>query len=361
MKTIVLTGGGTAGHVTPNIALLPYLRKEGYQINYIGSHNGIEKELISSLGINYYGISSGKLRRYLDFKNLTDMFKVVKGLSDAFILLKKLKPSIVFSKGGFVSVPVVMAAALLKIPVVVHESDITPGLANKLSVPFASAVCTAFPEACDSVKGEKGVLTGTPIRQALFKGKKEIGLELCGFDKEKPILLAMGGSLGSVKVNESLRKALSTLLTKYQIIHLCGKGNLDENLSNVKGYKQFEYISKELADIFACCDLVVSRAGANSIYEFLALKKPMLLIPLSRSASRGDQILNAESFQKQGFSAVLEEEDLTTNSLIDSINQLYDGREDYISAMNKTKLANGCDEVMKQILKYTKLENKKKK
>lgn len=361
MKTIVLTGGGTAGHVTPNIALLPYLRKEGYQINYIGSHNGIEKELISSLGINYYGISSGKLRRYMDLKNLTDMFRVVKGLSDAFILLNKLKPDIVFSKGGFVSVPVVMAAALLRIPVVVHESDITPGLANKLSVPFASAVCTAFPEACASVKGGKGVLTGTPIRQMLFKGKRENGLELCGFNKEKPVLLAMGGSLGSVKVNESLRNAVSTLLTKFQIIHICGKGNIDDNLSDVKGYKQFEYISKELADIFACADLVVSRAGANSIYEFLALKKPMLLIPLSRNASRGDQILNAESFQKQGFCSVLEEEELSTNTLINAINELYDNREDYISAMNETKLANGCDEVMKQIVKYTKPSKKKRK
>lgn len=354
MKTIVLTGGGTAGHVTPNIALLPFLRKEGYKIHYIGSNNGIEKELITALDINYHSISSGKLRRYFDIKNVTDMFKVVKGMSDAFFILKKLKPSIVFSKGGFVSVPVVAAAALLKIPVVVHESDITPGLANKLSVPFANAVCTAFPEACDLVGKNKGVLTGTPIRQGLFKGRRENGLSLCGFNKEKPVLLVMGGSLGSVKVNEALRNSLPTLLTSYQIIHLCGKGNIDDKLIDVKGYKQFEYVSKELADIFACSDLVVSRAGANSIYEFLALKKPMLLIPLSMSASRGDQILNAESFQKQGFAKILEEEELNINTFINSVNELYNNKDEYINTMASTKLANGVNEVMKQIKKYTK-------
>lgn len=353
MKTIVLTGGGTAGHVTPNIALIPYLRKEGYHICYIGSKNGIEKELITDININYYEISSGKLRRYIDLKNVTDIFRVVKGIGDAFLILKKLKPSIVFSKGGFVSVPVVAAAAILKIPVVAHESDITPGLANKLSVPFTNAVCAAFPEACSHI-GKKSVLTGTPIRQVLFKGRKEKGLSKCGFNKDKPVLLVMGGSLGSVKVNEALRNSLSTLLTSYQIVHLCGKGNIDKKLNDVKGYKQFEYVSKELADVFACSDLVISRAGANSIYEFLALKKPMLLIPLSVSASRGDQILNAESFKKQGFAKVLEEEDLTGNTLINSINELYENREDYISAMSKTKLTNGVEEVMKQIRKYTK-------
>lgn len=354
MKTIVLTGGGTAGHVTPNIALIPYLKREGYSIHYIGSKNGIEKELISDLGISYHEISSGKLRRYIDLKNVTDIFKVIKGVSDSFILLKKLKPSIVFSKGGFVSVPVVIAAAMLKIPVVVHESDITPGLANRLSVPFACAVCTAFPEACALVKGDKGVLTGTPIRQALFKGRKDRGLAFCGFNGEKPVLLVMGGSLGSVKVNDALRNSLPSLLTSFQIVHLCGKGNVDENLKDVKGYRQYEYISKELADILACCDIVVSRAGANSIYEFLALKKPMLLIPLSMSASRGDQILNARSFSNQGFAAVLEEEELSASVLSDAVNRLYENRPDYVSAMTETKLANGVDEVMKQIRKYTK-------
>ncbi len=354
MKTIVLTGGGTAGHVTPNIALIPYLRKEGYKIHYIGSKNGIEKNLISAINIDYYEISSGKLRRYMDLKNISDIFRVIKGVGDAVLILKKLKPSVVFSKGGFVSVPVVVAAALLNIPVVAHESDVTPGLANKLSAPFSKVVCAAFPEAVEHIGKNKAILTGTPIRQALFKGNRHKGVSMCGFSEDKPILLVMGGSLGSVKINEVLRNSLSNLLTSYQIVHICGKGNIDDKLNDVKGYKQFEYISKGLEDIFACCDMVVSRAGANSICEFLALKKPMLLIPLSAAASRGDQLLNAESFKKQGFAKVLEEEDLNGDSLLNSINELYSSRKEYIDNMSNTKLNDSVKEIINQIKKYTK-------
>lgn len=353
-KSIVLTGGGTAGHVTPNIALLKRLKEEGYKISYIGSKDGIERELITKLKIDYYGISSGKLRRYFDKKNFSDMFRVIKGIKEASTLIKKLKPSIVFSKGGFVSVPVVIGAKTHKIPVIIHESDITPGLANKMAMPFATKVCTTFPETLEKVSQKKGVLTGSPIRGSLFSGTVKAGLELCGFNYEKPILLVMGGSLGSVKINSSLREALDTLLKNFQIVHICGKGNFDNNLNSVKGYKQFEYLSEELPNIFATCDIIASRAGSNSICEFLALKKPNLLIPLSKEHSRGDQILNAMSFEKQGFSKVLLEEDLTSETLITSINGLYSERGIYCKNMKQAKVSSGVDEIMKLILKFSK-------
>lgn len=351
MKTIVLTGGGTAGHVTPNIALFDALKEKDYNIVYIGSKDGMEKELIEKLGIEYHGISSGKLRRYFDKKNFTDTINVIKGISEATKLIKKIKPVLIFSKGGFVTVPVVIAAKRNKIPIIIHESDITPGLANKIAIPFSTTVCTAFPESLNHIPKNKAVLTGTPIRKQLFEGKAEKGLSICGFSKNKPVLLVMGGSLGSIKINTVVRECLNELLKKYNIIHICGKGNLSTPLLYTKGYKQFEYISKELPDIFACSTMVVSRAGANSIYEFLALKKPMLLIPLSKAASRGDQILNANSFSNQGFGMVMEEENLTKESLIENINSLYNQRNKIISAMNNTNLSNGVEEVVKQITK----------
>lgn len=351
MKSIVLTGGGTAGHVTPNIALIDYLKKEGYKIYYIGSKNGMEKELITNLNIEYYGISSGKLRRYFDLKNFSDMFNVLKGIKEATSIIKKLKPSVIFSKGGFVTVPVIISSKLNKIPSIIHESDITPGLANKISIPFASYVCVSFPETLNFVPKNKGVLTGSPVRNSLYKGNKNNALKICGFNIEKPILLVMGGSLGSVKINTILRNSLNNLLNKYQIIHICGKGNIDKNLLNKKGYKQFEYISEQLSDLFASADLIISRAGANSIYEFLALKKPNLLIPLSKSASRGDQILNADSFKKQGFSSVLYEENLNEKSLIDNIDDLYKNKDIYIDKMKSVSSCDGVNEIMKIINK----------
>ena len=354
MKSIILTGGGTAGHVTPNLALISRLQKEGYTINYIGSKDGMEKELITNIGVNYYGISSGKLRRYFDAKNFSDVFHVLKGISQATNIIRKLKPDVIFSKGGFVAVPVVVGGFLNRVPVIIHESDISPGLANKLAMPFAVTVCTTFPEALSHVKDNKGVLTGTPIREQLFTGNADKGRTFCGFDNNKPILLIMGGSQGSVKINTVLRQSLPQLLKQYQIIHLCGKNNIDNSLNNTKGYKQFEYISSELKDLFAAVDIIVSRSGSNSICEFLALKKPMLLIPLSKAASRGDQILNAASFQKQGFASVLEEEELTSYTLINKIDELYTNRSQYISNMQKASAADGVDEVMKQIYKYTK-------
>lgn len=349
MKRIILTGGGTAGHVTPNIALIPKLRDLGYDIQYIGSYNGIEKELIEPFGIPYHGISSGKLRRYFSVQNFTDPFRVVKGFSEARKLIKDLKPDVIFSKGGFVSVPVVLAGKRCKVPVIIHESDMTPGLANKIAIPSAVKVCCNFPETLDSLPKGKAVLTGSPIRQELLSGNKIAAMDMCAFTADKPVILVIGGSLGSVIVNNAVRKSLPRLLEKFQIIHLCGKGKTDDSLNDTKGYCQFEYIRDELRDIFALADIVISRAGANAICELLALRKPNLLIPLSAKASRGDQILNARSFERQGFSMVIEEEDLTEDSLVSSVLDLYENRGSYIDAMRNSDQQDSIDTIISLI------------
>ncbi len=349
MKTIILTGGGTAGHVTPNLALIPSLQKADYDVHYIGSYNGIEKKLIESTGIPYDGISSGKLRRYFDLKNFTDPLRVLKGYEEARKLIKKYKPDVLFSKGGFVAVPVVLAAKHYHIPVIIHESDMTPGLANKLCIPSAKKVCCNFPETLKYLPEDKAVLTGSPIRSELLKGDRLAGLQYTHLSAAKPIILVMGGSLGSVKVNTAVRRILPKLLETFQVIHICGKGNLDESLIGTAGYVQYEYVDSPLKHLFAAADIIVSRAGANSICEFLALRKPNVLIPLSAAASRGDQILNANSFAKQGFSTVLEEENLTDSSLYEAIQNTFENRRHHIEAMEKSHLNNAVETIMKLI------------
>ncbi len=349
-KRIVLTGGGTAGHVTPNIALLPSLREAGYEIFYIGSYNGIEASLVAQQNIPYYGIASGKLRRYFDWQNFTDPFRVIHGYFQAKKLLKKLKPDVIFSKGGFVSVPVVRAAGRLHIRTIIHESDMTPGLANRLSIPVAQKVCCSFPETLKYLPADKAVLTGSPIRKELLEGRREKGLEFIGWEEsDKPTLLVIGGSQGSTIINQTLRQDLDILLQDIRIIHLCGKGNLDDSLKDREGYVQLEYVSDELKDLFALADFVLSRAGANSICELLALRKPNLLIPLSAASSRGDQILNADSYRRQGYSMVLKEEKLTPQSLVQSLKELYRDKDKYIEAMSKSTQSSAIDRIMELI------------
>ena len=345
MKRIILTGGGTAGHVTPNIALLPRLKELQYDIHYIGSYNGIEKELIEQFGIPYHGISSGKLRRYFSVQNFTDPFRVIKGLGEAKKLVKVLQPDVIFSKGGFVSVPVVLAGKSCHVPTIIHESDMTPGLANKISLPSATKVCCNFPETMEHLPEGKAVLTGSPIRQELLSGDKFKAREFLHFTSDKPVIMVVGGSLGSVAVNDAVRGILPELLKSFQVVHLCGKGKVDESLKDMEGYAQFEYIKDELKDLFALTDLVISRAGANAICELLELRKPALLIPLGSNASRGDQILNAESFRSQGFCEVLTEDDLTSQRLLDTIHDLYDHRDAYIQAMEKSELSNAIETI----------------
>lgn len=352
MKKIVLTGGGTAGHVTPNLALLPSLRERGYEIHYIGSYNGIEKKLIEGAGVPYDGISSGKLRRYFDLKNFSDPFRVVKGYVEALSLMKKYRPDVVFSKGGFVAVPVVLAAKHFKIPTIIHESDMTPGLANKICIPSAAKICCNFPETLTYLPEDKAVLTGSPIRKELLEGDRLTGLQYTGLSSNKPIILVIGGSLGSVTVNTAVRKLLPKLLESYQVIHICGKGNLDESLIGQQGYVQYEYVDAPLRHLFAAADLILSRAGANSICEILALRKPHVLIPLSAAASRGDQILNARSFEKQGFSTVLEEEQLNEETLYQAIQNTYQNRQQFVDAMSKSTLTDAVGTVMNLIISY---------
>lgn len=345
-KKIVLTGGGTAGHVTPNIALLPHLKNKGYEISYMGSYDGIEKKLIADYDIPYYGISTGKLRRYFDPKNFTDPFRVIKGFGEAKKILKEIKPDVVFSKGGFVSVPVVRAAAALKIPCIIHESDMTPGLANKLCIPVAKKICCNFPETLNHLPEGKAVLTGSPIREELSKGNKLAAYEVCGFTANKPVIMVIGGSLGSVAINKAVREALPSLLNDFQVVHICGKEKIDNLLLTTKGYHQFEYLKAELKDIFAMADLVISRAGANAICEILALKKPNLLIPLPAGSSRGDQILNAASFEAQGYSMVISEDDLTKELLVSKVQELYCNRNTYIEAMAESEQSDSIQTIM---------------
>ena len=348
MKRIVLTGGGTAGHVTPHMAILPHLLKEGYDVHYIGTENGIEHQMMNLPGVTYHAVKSGKLRRYFDWQNFIDPFRVIAGAFQSARLMGKLKPDVCFSKGGFVSVPVVVGAWLHKVPVVCHESDLTPGLANKICSRFARRVATTFPE-CAKALGAKGVFTGTPMRPQLFSGTREKGLQLTGFSGNKPILLMMGGSIGAQRVNEALRAALPKLLETMDVLHLTGKGNLDESLNTLPGYRQFEFLSDDLPDALACADLVLSRAGSNAICEFQALKKPMLLVPYPKGASRGDQILNAESFRQRGLCHVLAQENMTADTLYDAILALRKDQDNLIRNLTQAPPADGTLPVLRLI------------
>ena len=348
---IIMTGGGTAGHVTPNLALIPELKKRGFDIKYIGSIDGIEKEIIGDANIPYFPISSGKLRRYFDMKNFSDPFKVIKGIYQAKRILDKEKPDVVFSKGGFVAVPVVIAASMKKIPVVSHESDLTPGLANKLSAPFCNKLCVTFRESLNYIKDGKGVLTGTPIREEILKGNKQRALDICKFKNNKEIILVIGGSLGAKSINDEVRYHIKEILKSFNVIHICGKGNLDKELENLEGYRQFEYVKEDLPHFLKAADFVISRAGANVIFELLALKKPTLLIPLSKKISRGDQVLNANSFEKEGYSLVLDEDEMMEkHNLINKLNDLKNRKDELIKNMSKSDAKNGVEAIITVIM-----------
>lgn len=354
---IIMTGGGTAGHVTPNLALVPKLKEKGFDIKYIGSKDGIEKEIIKDANIPYYEISSGKLRRYFDLKNFSDPFKVMKGVLEASKILRKEKPDIIFSKGGFVAVPVVIAASMKNIPVVSHESDLTPGLANRLSAPFCTKLCVTFRESLNYIKDNKGVLTGTPIREEILNGSASKGKDICGFKNNKEIILVIGGSLGAKSINDAVRSNLDEILKNYNIIHICGKNNLDKNLNNKSGYVQFEYVKEDLPHLLKAADYIISRAGANVIFELLALRKPTLLIPLSKKISRGDQILNANSFKKEGYSLVLDEDEMMENdkSLLLKLDELKENKNTLIENMKKSEVNNGVNAILEVIFSSIKL------
>lgn len=348
MKKIIFTGGGTAGHVTPNLALFDFFDQEEWEIHYIGSKDGIEKRLLSDIPyLTYHAIETGKLRRYISVKNLSDPIRVIKGYSESRRLIEEINPDVVFSKGGYVSVPVV-AAAKGKCPVICHESDYTPGLANKIAAHFADRVCVTFEDTLPLIKGNKGVWTGTPVRNSLMKGSREDGLHFTGLNGNKPILLCMGGSQGAQAVNEAIRAALPDILNTFDVVHLCGAGKKD-NTVNREGYVQFEYVSDEMKDLFAIADIVLSRAGANSVFELLALHLPSVLVPLPKEVSRGDQILNAAYFEKKGYALQLDQHILNPQSLTEALIHVYRNRENYISAMRACKNSNGNDVIYRMI------------
>lgn len=349
MKKIVLTGGGTLGHVTPHLSLIPHLQKAGYEVHYIGTEKGMEADKIRTVpGVTYHAVQSGKLRRYFSWQNFIDPFKVIAGAFQSAALMGRIKPDVVFSKGGFVAVPVVFGAWIHRIPVVCHESDLTPGLANKLCAPFARKIATTFPE-CASALGAKAEMTGTPLRPELFSGSRARGLSLLKFDGNKPILMMMGGSSGAQAVNKALREALPRLTAQFDVAHICGKGNLDESLKDLPGYTQVEFMDAELPDALACADLVLSRAGSNALCEFQALCKPMLLVPYPKGASRGDQLLNAESFRSRGLCHVLLQENMTADSLYEALMRLMDEKDTLIQQMNAAPPADGTQAVLKLI------------
>ncbi|HEA6245713.1 TPA: undecaprenyldiphospho-muramoylpentapeptide beta-N-acetylglucosaminyltransferase [Staphylococcus aureus] len=334
MTKIAFTGGGTVGHVSVNLSLIPTALSQGYEALYIGSKNGIEREMIESQlpEIKYYPISSGKLRRYISLENAKDVFKVLKGILDARKVLKKEKPDLLFSKGGFVSVPVVIAAKSLNIPTIIHESDLTAGLANKIALKFAKKIYTTFEETLNYLPKEKADFIGATIREDLKNGNAHNGYQLTGFNENKKVLLVMGGSLGSKKLNSIIRENLDALLQQYQVIHLTGKGLKDAQVKK-SGYIQYEFVKEDLTDLLAITDTVISRAGSNAIYEFLTLRIPMLLVPLGLDQSRGDQIDNANHFADKGYAKAIDEEQLTAQILLQELNEMEQERTRIINNM----------------------------
>lgn len=351
MSKIAFTGGGTVGHVSVNLSLIPTALEKGHQVFYIGSKNGIEREMIESQisNIKYYPISSGKLRRYLSFENAKDVFKVLKGILDARRVLKKEKPDLLFSKGGFVSVPVVIAARSLNIPTIIHESDLTPGLANKISLKFSKKIYTTFEDTLKYLPKDKVDFVGATIREDLKEGNQQKGYEITGFDSDKKVLLVMGGSLGSKKLNDIIRDNLEALLHDYQIIHLTGHGLVDESYKQ-KGYIQYEFVKEELTHLLSITDTVVSRAGSNAIYEFLTLRIPMLLIPLGLDQSRGDQIDNAKYFESKGYGKMIPEDQLTQFKLLEQLKQIESHRNDIIHQMESYKESYTKEDLFNKIL-----------
>lgn len=352
MKKIVMTGGGSAGHVTPNLALIPSLQAQGWSIEYIGSEGGVEQDMVKAMHIPYHAIQTGKLRRYWSWQNLLDPFRVLQGIWQAFTLLRRIKPQVVFSKGGFVALPVVVGAWLARIPIVAHESDFSIGLANRLSFPFVNNICVTFTAARDKFKNPaKVIVTGTPIRETLLQGERAKGLQLCGFQDDKPCLLVIGGGQGAQAINRCIRQSLPTLLPHMHIIHLCGQGKMDPSIVQ-PGYYQKEYANTELPDLFAASDWVLSRAGANTLYELLVLAKPHILIPLPQSQSRGDQIQNARYFEKQGISYVIPEGQLNTDILLKTIQTVQESRDKIISAIKALNIQTAIPHIMSILEQY---------
>ncbi|MDY6398691.1 MAG: undecaprenyldiphospho-muramoylpentapeptide beta-N-acetylglucosaminyltransferase [Treponema sp.] len=320
-NTFVFAGGGTGGHIYPGLAVADELRllasknNQEIKIVWLGNSSGMDKNLVEKSGSvdEFIGIPSGKLRRYFSFKNFSDLFKIFAGLIKSFFTLLKLKPAVLFSKGGFVSVPPCVAAKLLRIPVFTHECDFTPGLATRLNSRFATKILVSYEETktyLPSDKRDKAIVTGNPVRPVFYstnpeEGKKFLFSERSDYNPEKPILLVLGGSLGAHQINELVAQNLDWLCERFNVVHQCGAKDADSMPKNHEGYFLHPFIYKEMSDVISAADIVLSRAGANSIWECSVLGKPMVLIPLCGSGTRGDQVDNAHFFEERGAAIVL--------------------------------------------------------
>ncbi|MBE7082811.1 MAG: undecaprenyldiphospho-muramoylpentapeptide beta-N-acetylglucosaminyltransferase [Clostridiales bacterium] len=352
-KTIVLTGGGTAGHIMPNLALLPLLQKQFDQIFYLGAKESMEEKIIKNYkNITFVAIPTTKLMRKLTIKNMAIPFKLISSICKTKKILKEIKPNVIFCKGGFVSVPVAIAGKRLHIPVISHESDLSMGLANKIILRFAKTLCVSFKNTCHISK--KCIYTGSPIREQIFKGNKNSIITKFKFNQSKPTVLFFGGSLGSKNINNLVEKSLEELTLKYNVLHITGKNNK----TNLKcdGYYAVEFAEK-IEDFFALADIVVCRGGANSLFELLALKKPMLIIPLSKAESRGDQIENAEYFKKMGYAYVMQEHEMSTQKLLENLHNLNQNINKIKTAMSNDTAVDANNKIVEIIVKNVKIIN----
>lgn len=352
MPKIVFTGGGSAGHVTLNLALIPWFIENGWEIDYIGSRGGMEEELVKKYKeVKYYSITTGKLRRYFSWQNFLDMVKIPFGCLEAIVLIHKLKPDVIFSKGGFVSFPVVIGGFINRKKIFMHESDLTPGLANKMSLPFVNTFFTTFPETINKIKQKQKVkCIGPALSDRLFNGSKEEGAKFANLEPSKPTIMVIGGSLGAKSLNNAIKENFENLLKTYQIIHISGKNGFNPDLKS-KGYAQYEYVDKELKDLIALSDVVISRAGSNSIFELASLNKPMILVPLPNTSSRGEQSLNAKSFVNKGYGELIKDEDISNpDILFPMLEKVYKNRAVYIQKMQEnpvktTSIESICQEI----------------
>lgn len=337
---VLFTGGGTAGHVLPNIPIMKLLMNQGIFISYVGGSAG-DCQHLDGLGVKCHTIVTGKLRRYFSWQNFVDLFKVAIGLTQSIYLLWRLKPQLVFSKGGFVSVPVCFGARMLGIPVFCHESDFSPGLATKLVAPFAQRIYCAFAAAKEKLPAKKTLVCGVPLREEIKLGNPTRGRRYCNIpdSMRKPVLLVMGGSLGAKAINEAITQAWNTLSQDWFVVHLTGEGKATSIQS--EDYRQFSFVREALPDLLAMADMVLARAGATSLFELLSLAKPMLLVPLELG-SRGDQILNANYFAKNGWAQVLREGDLESKNLSMTLRELYHRRESLVQAMASAPESRNC-------------------
>ncbi len=346
-SVIVFAGGGSAGHVVPCLPLMQNFLGRGWQVHHVGSGLELERRLIKPLDVAYHRISCGKLRRYFSWRNFVDACRVPLGIIQATVLIARLKPRLVFAKGGYVSFPVVVGAWLNRVPVVSHESDRTPGLANRLSYPFVRKICTTF---ADSVlPGSKSLYTGTPIRPDLLKGDPARARDFLDMHVHKPVLLLLGGSQGSALLNQVLRAALPDLSTDFVVVHQCGAGYLDSSLAAHPCYRQFEFLRENLVDVLALADVAVSRAGANALFELLALGLPHLLVPLA-AGSRGEQVENAKMAAEKGWSLVLSETELTPRSLVTALRRLHTERKLWRERLQKCQVPNGTARIESLLL-----------